>query len=155
MTQILRVQTRHGVTEFANAAAAGNYCRKWGGVILAANEPSSASVVSRIGSQTTKSSNNPFTKTLLGLPANASASEYEKAWQANGLQCAVRHAPAVREALILLAMKEQNFSRSRAEDYALDRYPLLHAEALKKIGTGLNERQAANEVLALGPTVKH
>jgi len=149
-TKIIRVQTGNRVAEFCNASAAQRYRRKWGGTILAANEPAA---ISGAGSQSQSPIVNPFTASLLGLPFNATRTEYEAAWQANGGQSATLNTAAVRDALIALAMREQNFARARAADYVRQRCPNLFNDTLAK-ASGVNERLACNEVLAIGPVLK-
>lgn len=169
-TEIVRVQLPNRIEEFCNAAAARRYAVTHGGVVLSANEPAA---VQKLGSFSSLPVYSPGACALLGLPAGATQTEFATAYKANGNQAAVLKTAAVREALIQLAMKEQHFSRVRAEAYALARYPKLHTSALSKVGTGANEktgmmkpsnvrnylasteRQAANEILlAIGCPAK-
>lgn len=169
-TEPVRVRINDRIESFANAQAAQAYARKWGGEILAANEPAA---IQKLGSFSSLPVYSPGVCALLGLPAGATQTEFSTAYKANGNQSAVLKTAAVREALIQLAMREQSFSRVRAEAYALARYPKLHPSALSKVGTranemrggmkpsavrdylASNERQAANEILlAIGRPIK-
>ena len=171
-TEIVRVQLPNRIEEFCNPAAARRYAITRGGVVLSANEPAQAAV-QKLGSFSSLPVYSPGVCGLLGRPQLATQTEFATAYRANGSQAGVLKTAAVREALIQLAMREQNFSRVRAEAYALARYPKLHTSALSKVGTGANEkpgmmkpsnvrnylasteRQAANEIfLAIGCPVR-
>jgi hypothetical protein len=169
-SEIYRVQLPNRIEEFCNASAARRYAASHGGTILAANEPAA---IGGLGSQSQSPIVNPYTASLLGLPFNATTSEYETAWQANGNQSATLNTPKVRDALIALAMKQQGMSLDRATDFVRQRCPQLFADLLRKAAGAANERGikrqavaaylangwrlAANEtpvVLAVGPVMK-
>jgi len=98
----------------------------------------------------------PMLATSLGLRASAYQfrDEMQAAYDANGKQTSVLNRAAVRSAMMeFWAKKRPNLTGSSLTQFARARHPLLFDDGLKGV-SGLNERQAANEVLAIGRPMK-
>jgi hypothetical protein len=103
----------------------------------------------------------PMLATSLGLRATTYQfrDELSAAFNANSKQTSVLNRAAVRDAMLeFWAKKRPNLTGSALEQYVKARHPLLFDDAAKRV-SGLNERQAANEVapgnaLGLGPVLK-
>jgi hypothetical protein len=85
--------------------------------------------------------------------------EMQTAWNSNQKQASILHREAVKNGLLeFWARKKPNLTGSALEQFVKARHPLLFDDAAKRV-SGLNERQAANEVapgiaLGLGPVLK-
>jgi hypothetical protein len=120
-TFIKGVVVKDRVTLFADEQAAGKYANKWGGAVLTANEPP----LSTVGSTQCPPTRSPELVSFFGLPANATRSEFETVWLANGCRTAPRNARAIVGALVRLCQRERNFSEVSAESFCQARYPKL------------------------------
>jgi hypothetical protein len=161
MTQIIQVETRHGITEFANAESAESYRKKWGGKIL--NTANAA--IDGITSQTALPVRSPGLCGLLGLDTVAlnTPGELEAAWSANGSKSTPRDTDKIVHGLIAFWRGRKSCDVNTAAAFLKERHPLLFPSSLAATaGTaGANEAHlSANEVesgavLSLGPTVFH
>jgi len=103
----------------------------------------------------------PMLAASLGLRATTYQfrDELAAAYEGNGRQTSVLNRAAVRSAMMeFWAKKRPNLTGSALEQYVKARHALLFDDAAKRV-SGLNERQAANEVapgnaLGLGPVLK-
>lgn len=129
-TQTVKVQTGDRISEFVNHDDAVAYARKWGGEIVAGNEGDG---VAGIGVFKGPPVYHPGIVAGLGLPAGASDTEFEAAWEANGCQVSVLHTAKVLEAMIQLAMRQKSMSRPQATDYCRNRFPKLFPSELRGV----------------------
>ena len=154
MKSVIRVETHHGVIQFANDAtgnaAARSYAKKWGGKILnATNE---------IGEQPIPPVGSPGVCSLMGLSPIAISTndgkEFEAAWTATqGRNCSLQDREKISAALISYWRAAGGFSYDAAEAFVRSRHPVLFSSS--SLPTASNEGWlGANEaVLAIGPTV--
>lgn len=159
-TEIVQVQVGSRIESFANCESAKNYCRKWGGKILA-NEDPGAGAARPIAESDHFPTPSPGLCNLLGLSTTSLAepSELKAAWESNGRRSSPADHEKIKFALVNYWRGKRGGDIDDALNFLKARHPLLFPEQLHAAaaGTSANEMLlSANEVmLGIGPTMRY